>query len=228
MKLPTLKRVLTDMIVTIDGPAGAGKSSTARALAGRLGFEFLDTGAMYRAVTWYCLKRQIDLRDEASVAEAARRAEFVFDSQRVLVDGVEVTQEIRRSAVTHETRYVAGNSAVRAFLVELQRKLAAGKDVVTEGRDQGTVAFPGAECKFYLTASPLKRALRRQQDLAANGEQVALEEILAQQQGRDQRDERREIGAMKPADDAITIDTSDFSFDEVVTRMERIVRERRR
>jgi len=216
------------MIVTIDGPAGAGKSSTARALAGRLGFEFLDTGAMYRAVTWYCLKRQIDLRDEASVAEAARRAQFVFDSQRVLVDGVEVTQEIRRSAVTHETRYVAGNSAVRAFLVELQRKLAAGKDVVTEGRDQGTVAFPGAECKFYLTASPLKRALRRQQDLAANGEQVALEEILAQQQGRDQRDERREIGAMKPADDAITIDTSDFSFDEVVIRMERIVRERRR
>lgn len=228
MKLPTLKCVLTDMIVTIDGPAGAGKSSTARALAGRLGFEFLDTGAMYRAVTWYCLKGQIDLRDKASVAEAARRAEFVFDSQRVLVDGVEVTQEIRRSAVTHETRYVAGNSAVRAFLVELQRKLAAGKDVVTEGRDQGTVAFPGAECKFYLTASPLKRALRRQQDLAANGEQVALEEILAQQQGRDQRDERREIGAMKPADDAITIDTSDFSFDEVVTRMERIVRERRR
>jgi len=216
------------MIVTIDGPAGAGKSSTARALAGRLDFEFLDTGAMYRAVTWYCLKRQIDLRDEPSVAEAAKRAQFVFESQRVLVDGVEVTQQIRRSAVTHETRYVAGNTAVRAFLVELQRKLAAGKDVVTEGRDQGTVAFPGAECKFYLTASPLKRALRRQQDLAANGEQVALEEILAQQQGRDQRDERREIGAMKPADDAITIDTSDFSFDEVVTRMERIVRERRR
>src|SRR5262249_50073162 len=94
---------LTDMIVTIDGPAGAGKSSTARALAGRLGFEFLDTGAMYRAVTWYCLKRQIDLRDEPSVAKAAKRAQFVFDSQRVLVDGVEVTQEIRRSAVTHET-----------------------------------------------------------------------------------------------------------------------------
>ena len=214
------------MIVTIDGPAGAGKSSTARALAQRLGFEFLDTGAMYRAVTWYCLKRQIDLRDEEKVAEAARQGEFVFESGRVLVDGVEVTQEIRRSAVTHETRFIAGNNAVRAFLVELQRKLAQGKNVVTEGRDQGTVAFPDARCKFYVTASPLKRALRRQQDLAANGEQVPLEEILAQQEGRDQRDEQREIGGMKPAEDAILIDTSELSFDEVVDRMERIVHER--
>lgn len=211
------------MIVTIDGPAGAGKSSTARALARRLGFEFLDTGAMYRAVTWYCLKRQIDLRDEPAVAAAAREGHFLFDSGRVLVDGVEVTQEIRRSAVTHETRFVAGNNAVRAFLVDLQRKLAAGKDVVTEGRDQGTVAFPDAECKFYLTASPQQRALRRQQDLAANGEQVRLEEILSQQEGRDQRDERREVGAMKPAADAIVIDTSELSFDAVVARMERTV-----
>ena len=215
------------MIVTIDGPAGAGKSSTARALAQRLGFEFLDTGAMYRAVTWYCLRRQIDLKDEQSVAEAARHGQFIFDSGRVFVDGLEVTQEIRRSAVTHETRFVAGNNAVRAFLVELQRKLAAGKDVVTEGRDQGTVAFPHAECKFYLTASPLQRARRRQQDLAANGEQVPLGEILAQQQGRDQRDQRREIGAMRPADDALTIDTSELPFDEVVAHMESIVREKR-
>ena len=212
------------MIVTIDGPAGAGKSSTARELAARLGFQFLDTGAMYRAVTWYCLKQGVDLHDEAAVAQAALRGRFVFDSGRVLVDGAEVTREIRRSAVTDQTRFIAANNRVRAQLVELQRQLAAGADVVTEGRDQGTVAFPHAECKFYLTASPLKRALRRQNDLAQGGEQVPLEEILAQQEGRDQRDANRDFGALKPAPDAVSIDTSELSFDEVVSRMEAIVR----
>jgi cytidylate kinase len=214
------------MIVTIDGPAGAGKSSTARELAARLGFLFLDTGAMYRAVTWYCLREGIDLNDEAAVAEAARRGRFVFESGRVIVDGAEVTREIRRSAVTDQTRFIAGNNRVRAQLVDLQRQLACGADVVTEGRDQGTVAFPHAECKFYLTASPLKRALRRQSDLAQGGEQVPLEEILARQEGRDRRDANREFGALKPAPDAIAIDTSELSFDEVVLRMETIVREK--
>jgi cytidylate kinase len=212
------------MIVTIDGPAGAGKSTTARELARRLGFQFLDTGAMYRAVTWYCLKKNVDLGDEAAVAEAARRGIFQFESGKVVVDGAEVTREIRRSAVTDQTRFIAGNNRVRAQLVELQRRLAAGADVVTEGRDQGTVVFPDAECKFYLTASPLKRALRRQSDLALGGEQVPLEEILAQQEGRDQRDANREYGALKPAPDAIPIDTSDLSFDDVVKQMEEIVR----
>jgi cytidylate kinase len=216
------------MIVTIDGPAGAGKSSTARELALRLGFQFLDTGAMYRAVTWYCLKEQVNLLDDEAVAAAARRGRFVFDSGKVIVDEADVTREIRRSAVTDQTRFIAGNNLVRAHLVDLQRQLAAGADVVTEGRDQGTVAFPHAECKFYLTASPLKRALRRQNDLALNGEQVALEEILAQQESRDQRDANREFGALKPAPDAIAIDTSDFNFDEVVSRMEAIVRQKQR
>ncbi len=212
------------MIVTIDGPAGAGKSTTARELAARLGFQFLDTGAMYRAVAWYCLKEGVDLRDEAAVAQAALRGRFVFASGRVIVDGAEVTREIRRSAVTDQTRFVAANNRVRAQLVELQRQLAAGADVVTEGRDQGTVAFPNADCKFYLTASPLKRALRRQSDLAQGGEQVPLDEILAQQEGRDQRDVNREFGALKAAPDAIVIDTSDLSFEEVVRRMEEVVR----
>jgi cytidylate kinase len=212
------------MIVTIDGPAGAGKSSTARELAARLSFQFLDTGAMYRAVTWLCLKEGVDLQNEAAVAEAARRGHFQFQSGRVVVDGVDVTREIRRSNVTNETRFVASNNLVRAYLVELQRKLAEGLNVVSEGRDQGTVAFPHAECKFYLTASPHSRARRRQQDLAVNGEEVALEEILAQQESRDQRDQNREFGALKPAPDAIPIDTSDLSFEEVVNRMEEIVR----
>ncbi|HEY3968048.1 MAG TPA: (d)CMP kinase [Planctomycetaceae bacterium] len=212
------------MIVTIDGPAGAGKSTTARELAARLAFQFLDTGAMYRAVTWLCLKQRIDLQNEPAVAEAARRGKFQFEAGQVFVDGQDVTREIRRSAVTDDTKYIAGNNQVRAFLVELQRRLAAGANVVTEGRDQGTVAFPHAEFKFFLTASPRKRALRRQQDLALNGEDVPLDEILSQQEGRDQRDAAREYGALKPAPDAIPIDTSELDFEQVVTRMEQIVR----
>jgi cytidylate kinase len=214
------------MIVTIDGPAGAGKSTSARELAQRLSFQFLDTGAMYRAVTWYCLKQAVDLENERAVAAAARRAAFEFKGGRVFVDGREVTREIRRSTVTDQTRFIAGNNQVREQLVDLQRKLAAGADVVTEGRDQGTVAFPNAQCKFYLTANPSSRARRRQNDLASNGEEVALEIILAQQESRDQRDANREFGALKPAPDAIAIDTSDLSFDEVVSRMEAIVREK--
>lgn len=214
------------MIVTIDGPAGAGKSTTARELARRLNFVFLDTGAMYRAVTWYCLKNHIDLADEPAVAEVARGGPFVFEAGRAIVDGVEVTREIRRSAVTDQTRFVAGNNRARAHLVEWQRRLAQGADVVTEGRDQGTVAFPQAECKFYLTASPVQRAKRRQHDLAAAGEEVPLEAILAQQEGRDSRDENREFGALKPAPDAISIDTSELSFEEVVGQMESTVRQK--
>ena len=212
------------MIITIDGPAGAGKSSTARELASRLSFQFLDTGAMYRAVTWLCLTQGVDLQSEAAVANAARDGHFLFQAGRVIVDGVDVTREIRRSNVTHETRFVAGNNLVRAHLVELQRKLALGENVVSEGRDQGTVAFPQADCKFYLTANPHSRARRRQYDLSQNGEEVALAEILAQQECRDQRDQSREFGALKPAPDAILIDTSDLGFEEVVTRMEEIVR----
>ena len=214
------------MIVTIDGPAGAGKSSTARELAARLAFQFLDTGAMYRAVTWLCLKQGIDLQDEQAVSEAARRGEFQFQGGQVFVDGHDVTREILRSAVTNDTKYIAGNNQVRAFLVDLQRRLADDANVVTEGRDQGTVAFPHAECKFFLTASSRQRAVRRQQDLALNGEQVPLEEILAQQELRDQRDAAREYGALKPAPDAVPLDTSELDFEQVVSRMEQIVREK--
>lgn len=214
------------MIVTIDGPAGAGKSTAARELAARLGFQFLDTGAMYRAVTWACLDRKIDLTDERTVAETARRLDLRLEAERVFVDGTEVTQAIRTSEVTDETRHIAGNQAVRAHLVELQRGLAAGKDVVAEGRDQGTVAFPHAECKFFLTADPLQRALRRQRELALRGEHVSVEALLAQQTSRDERDEGRTVGALKPAADAFIVDTSDRPLVEVLDHLEEVVRGR--
>jgi CMP/dCMP kinase len=216
------------MIVTIDGPAGAGKSTTARELAARLKFHFLDTGAMYRAVTWFCLKSGVDLHDQSAVAQAARQGHFDFREGTVHVDGEDVTREIRRSAVTNDTKFIAGNNEVRALLVDWQRHLASQGNFVTEGRDQGTVAFPHAECKFFLTASAEHRALRRQHDLARAGEHVPLEEILSQQEGRDQRDAAREFGALKPAPDAIPIDTSELEFEQVVSRMEQIVRDRMR
>ena len=214
------------MIVTIDGPAGAGKSSAARALAARLGFQFLDTGAMYRAVTWHCLERGIDLHDQEAVADAARRIDLRLGGDRVFVDGREVTREIRSTAVTHETRFIAGNHLVREHLVTLQRRLATGRNIVTEGRDQGTVAFPDAECKFFLTAAPETRARRRQRELAERGELISLEEILSQQNSRDARDARREVGPLKPAADALTIDTSNLELKDAVSRLEAEVRSR--
>jgi len=214
------------MIVTIDGPAGAGKSTTARQLAERLGFHYLDTGAMYRVVTLVCLRQGVDLNDAEAVAAAARKVSFHFEGNRVFVDDADVTLAIRGSNVTHESRHIAANLDVRAWLVERQRELAAGLDIVTEGRDQGTVAFPDAECKFFLTADPQQRALRRQRELQARGENVALETILEQQEGRDRRDELREVGALKPAPDAIQVDTSALSATEVLAFLEQTVRDR--
>jgi cytidylate kinase len=214
------------MIVTIDGPAGAGKSSTARELAARLGYQFLDTGAMYRAVTWHCLVHGIDLRDEPAVARAAEGLDLLLEDDRVLLDGRDVTAEIRTGEVTQASRFAAGNEEVRRRLTELQRSFAAGRNVVTEGRDQGTLAFPDAECKFYLTAHPRARALRRQHELAARGEPADFDEVLAQQALRDERDRRREFGGLRPAPDAIEIDTSELTLPAVVDRLEQLVREK--
>lgn len=214
------------MIVAIDGPAGAGKSSAARALARRLGFRFLDTGAMYRAVALAGLRRKIDWNEAESVAQLARQVQIALDGDRVLLDGEDVTHEIRTLAVTSVTYYPANNPAVRGYLVELQRKAAAGHDVVTEGRDQGTVVFPLAECKIFLTASPLERARRRLLDLEEHGETVTLEEVLADQNERDLRDASRDVGPLKPAADAIEFNTDGLSPGEVVARLEDLVRAR--
>lgn len=212
------------MIVTIDGPAGAGKSTAARELAARLGFRFLDTGAMYRAVTLVCLRQGVDMHDERAVAAAARGVQIRFEGDRVLANDVDVTDSIRSPEVTHETRHVAGNNAVRTHLVDLQRQLAAGLDIVCEGRDQGTVAFPDAECKFFLTADAAQRAERRRRELADQGEEHSLDEIRKQIEARDQRDQLREFGALRAAKDALSIDTSFLTRTEMVDRLERLVR----
>lgn len=214
------------MIVAIDGPAGAGKSSAARALAHRLGFRFLDTGAMYRAVALAALRRKVDWNDDAALLRLARQSAITLEGDRVLLDGEDVTHEIRTLAVTSVTHYPANNPRVRSHLVELQRQIALGHDVVTEGRDQGTVVFPRAECKIFLTASPAERARRRQLDLQAHGEQVSHAEVLADQNERDCRDAARDVGPLKPAADAVEVNTDGLSPSEVVDHLETLVRTR--
>jgi len=212
------------MIVTIDGPAGAGKSTVAGALADRLGFRFLDTGAMYRAVAWAASEQGVDLENDSAMAELARDISIELRDGRILVDGRDVTEEIRTQAVTAITRYSAKNPAVRRRLIELQRAIAADKNVVTEGRDQGTEAFPGAECKIFLTASAAERARRRREQLASAGESVELETLLAEQERRDAEDSSRPVGALRRASDAIEVCTDGLTEQEVVDRLEKIVR----
>ena len=212
------------MIVTIDGPAGAGKSSAARALAQRLGFEFLDTGAMYRAVTLLGLRAGLELNDQDVLGRLVAGLRLEMPPGRVFANGDDVTHAIRTAEVTAASGAVASSPVVRRRLVDLQRSLAAGRDIVCEGRDQGTVVFPDAACKFFLVADPVERARRRHREMLARGERVSWEEVLRAQQARDQRDAARDIGPMVPAPDALPLDSTRLSPEQVVDRMEEEVR----
>ncbi len=214
------------MIVTLDGPAGAGKSSAAKALARRLGFEYLDTGAMYRGVTLAVLRAGIDPHDQQRLAELLAELTLEMPPGRVLMNGEDVTDEIRSVKVTHASGRVADSAIVRRQLVDLQRARAAGRNIVAEGRDQGTVVFPDAACKFFLVADPHERARRRQQEMAARGELFSWDEVLQAQEERDQRDAVRDLAPMVPAADAIILDTTRLSLEEVVDRMEQAIRKK--
>lgn len=215
------------MIVTIDGPAGSGKSTAARGLAKRLQFDFLDTGAMYRAVAWQCLQRSIDLHDSSAVAECARAMSLRLNQQHVFIDDRDVTAEIRRPEVSHGSSIVASNPEVRRELAARQREFANGRNIVTEGRDQGTAVFPQAECKFYVTANAEERAARRQRELHERHEQAApFEDILRLIRERDERDKTREVDPLRAAADAIRVDTSGLPPEAVLDQLESIVRQR--
>jgi len=214
------------MIVTIDGPAGAGKSTVARALARRLGFRYLDTGAMYRAVALAGLRRGVDWDRAAELAQLAGELTIEVAGDRILLDGEDVTEAVRTSEVTAVTRHAADNLEVRRQLVELQRAVAAGNDVVTEGRDQGSVAFPRAECKIFLTASPEERAARRLRDLEGQGEAAAIDRVLGDLNRRDREDAERPVGALVRPSGAVEVSTDGLGIEQVIDRLESIVRER--
>jgi cytidylate kinase len=218
---------MADLIITIDGPAASGKSTVAAMLAEKLGAGFLDTGAMYRAVTLAAMQADVDMNDENKLFDVLdkRQIKFAIEENKmtVSIDGVDVTDQLRRSDVTANARYIASSMKVRGRLVQMQRQLAAGKDkIVTEGRDQGTVAFPDANVKFYLTAAAAERAKRRakEQGLTAPAD---IERIQKEIEARDESDQNRAVGPMKPAGDAVTVDTTDLTVEQVVSRLEFIV-----
>ncbi len=215
---------MESLIITIDGPAASGKSTIARLLAEKLGASFLDTGAMYRAVTLAAMQAGIDMTDEDKLLGILDNTKFKFMAQQgrmiVCIDGVDVTEQIRQPEVTANARYIASAAKLRDRLVQMQRGFAAGGDkIVTEGRDQGTVAFPDADIKFYLTAEIAERAKRRQAELGAKGEVRSLEEIQKAIQERDKSDRSRTVGPLKPADDAVVVDTTDLGIEDVVEKL---------
>ena len=207
------------MIVAIDGPAGAGKSTVARKLSERLGFRYLDTGAMYRALTWLAMREGLPLAEEGPLGALAAAHPVVFDEVgRVQIDGVDVTSAIRQSRIDRMVPVVARHPAVREVMRERQRELALQGNCVIEGRDIGTVVAPGAEVKVYLQADSTVRAQRRQ----AERPDIGADALATDLRTRDESDRAR----MQPADDAVLIDTTDLQVDDVVTRIEDLVRAR--
>jgi CMP/dCMP kinase len=209
------------MVIAIDGPAGAGKSTVARAVAAELGFTYLDSGAMYRSVALAAREAGVDADDAAALGPLAAGLEIEFDGRRVLLGGRDVSDAIRRPEVTQEASRVSVHPAVREAMIARQRALIAAGDYVAEGRDIGTVVSPESPLKIFLTASDEERARRR---AAETGEDLAS--VLAAQKRRDARDTEREHGAMLAAADAVELDTTGFSLQEVVGRVVALVRER--
>jgi cytidylate kinase len=209
------------MVIAIDGPAGAGKSTVARAVAGEIGFTYLDSGAMYRCVALAAIEAGLDLEDGAALGDLAEGLEIGFDGHRVLLGEREVTGEIRTPEVSAASSRVSVHPRVRDAMVARQRHLIAAGRYVAEGRDIGTVVSPDSPLKIFLTASDEERARRR---AAQTGEDA--DTVLAAQRQRDARDTEREHGALRAAEDAVELDTTGFSLDEVVARVVRLVRER--
>lgn len=218
-------------IITIDGPSGAGKSTIARLAALRLGLRYLDTGAMYRAVTLHCMRSgvRLDIPKEVvgTLKDLQLRVELVHEGpMKVFIGEHEVTDKIRTQEVTRNIHYVADVMEVRNFLVEMQRRIGENGDLVTEGRDQGTLVFPNASLKVYMFATPEVRARRRFNELKARGVDASYEEVLEDVSKRDYLDMGRELGGLKKALDAVELDTSEMTPDQVAESIVKLAKSR--
>lgn len=211
------------LIVAIDGPAGAGKSTVAKRLAKELGYTYMDTGAMYRAFAWKVGQGGIDLADEAKLRAALGRTnvELLEEDGRpkILLDGRDVTAEIRTPELSQSASKISALAPVRERMVELQRAIGARGGVVAEGRDIGTVVFPEAEVKIFLTAGPEERARRRFAELGGQGPELTLERTLDEMQQRDRRDQERAVAPLRQAEDAVAVDSTGSTVDQVVERI---------
>ncbi|NBH71136.1 (d)CMP kinase [Clostridiaceae bacterium] len=207
--------------IAVDGPAGAGKSTIARLVAGQLGFVYVDTGAMYRAIALYTLRRGIRPQDEGAVSAAVPEAKITIryeeGIQKVLLNGEDVSGQIRTEEVGNTASAISAYPAVRAHLLGLQRSLAETDNVIMDGRDIGTCVLPGAQAKIFLTASPKIRAMRRYKELKEKGEMCNLQEIEQDIIERDQKDMSRPIAPLRQAEDAVLIDGSDMGIEQVVS-----------
>ena len=213
-----------DQVIAIDGPAGSGKSTVAKGLAARLGFLYVDTGAMYRALTVAAVKAKLNLKDKEALVKLAKRVDIQLKMQgnslKVVLDGEDVSRAIRDQAITEKVRYVAGISGVRAEMVKLQRRLAReAKGAVLEGRDIGTVVFPHAKHKFYLDARMKVRIKRRYEELTQMGQKVNLEDVNEDINRRDKSDMTRDVAPLLRAKDAVYIDTTDLKVEGVVEKI---------
>lgn len=217
---------MSTRVVAIDGPAGAGKSSASRGLAERLGFAYVDTGGMYRAVGVLAEERRIALDDDPALARLIDGLRIESAGERLVVDGRDLSEAIRTAAAGELASRVSTRPVVRERLVALQRMLGARGDVVMEGRDIGTVVFPDAGLKVFLTASPEERARRRARELAARGELADERQLAADIARRDRRDSERAHSPLKPAADAVIVDTSGLDLPTVVTRLTMLVESR--
>jgi cytidylate kinase len=210
--------------VAIDGPAGAGKSTVAKLLAGRLGFLYLDTGALYRAATLGCLEQGVELADSDALASVVGKMTLELREGVPYLEGRDVAGEIRKPELTQKVRCLAANPAVRRHVTEAARRAAQGRDVVTEGRDAGTVIFPQAQVKIYLDALADERARRRHRELVERGETAAHEEVLEAIRRRDESDFERPDDPLRVAPGAEVVDTTGLSVSEVVDKLEKLVK----
>lgn len=216
--------------IAIDGPAGAGKSTIAKAAAKALGFIYVDTGALYRAVAYFMLSRRIDVNKEDKVAsylcDVVPELKYIDGVQHVFLNGEDVSDKIRTPEVSMGASAVSAISRVRDFLFDLQKKIAAENNVVMDGRDIGTVVLPNADVKIYLTASAEERARRRHKELTEKGENVSFEEVLADVNKRDYNDTHREVAPLKQAEDAILCDTTNVDLQGAIDMLINIINEK--